>query len=128
MSEEKTVYNGGNYMTVLPEVPVYDASEQDVLLDVFAAMLRSATKDGGAKRAAGTKPPWWCDDSHLPAVFSHLSKWYHGETTDSDSGASPWVHLAWRALALGYQETVGKVDPALSTDWRYIFGTPDGPA
>lgn len=85
----------------------YDPTEQDKVIDVFSDMLRSATKDGGAKRAAGLKPPWWNDPSHEAAVFSHLNKWKHGETSDPDSGAHPLVHLAWRALAIAYQETAG---------------------
>jgi hypothetical protein len=90
---------------------VYDSSEQDLLMEVFAQLLRSATKDGGAKRARGEKPPWWRDPSHEAAIFSHLNKWKHGEFADKDSGAHPFVHLAWRALAIAYQETYGKRDP-----------------
>ena len=82
-------------------------------MTVFMNLLRSATKDGGKKRAAGTKPPWWCDDEHEAAMFSHLNKWKHGEQFDKDSGAHPLVHLAWRALAIAYQETHGPVDPQL---------------
>jgi len=89
----------------------YDKSEQDLVMDVFDAMLRQVTKDGGRKRAAGTKPPWWRDSSHEAAVFSHLDRWKHGETHDPDSGVHPLVHLAWRALAIAYQETYGAVDP-----------------
>ena len=90
----------------------YDATEQDVVVKVFAAMLWAATKDGGVKRAAGAKPPWWRDDTHEAALFSHLAKWENGHLIDPDSGAHPLVHLAWRALAIAYQETQGKVDPA----------------
>lgn len=90
----------------------YDATEQDLVVKVFADMLWSVTRDGGKKRAAGEKPPWWRDDSHEAAIFSHISKWKHGEKVDKDSGAHPFVHLAWRALAIAYQETAGKVDPA----------------
>jgi hypothetical protein len=90
----------------------YDASEQDLLLRVFTELLRRVTQDGGNKRARGEKPPWWCDPSHEAAIFSHLSKWKHGERVDKDSGAHPLVHLAWRALAIAQQETVGYVDPA----------------
>lgn len=90
----------------------YDANEQDVVIDTFRQMLWDATKDGGKKRAAGTKPPWYIDQSHEAAIFSHLNKWKHGERKDKDSGAHPLVHLAWRALAIAYQETYGTVDPA----------------
>ena len=86
-------------------------NEQDVLLGVFTDMLKAVTKDGGVKRARGEKPPWWRDTTHEPAIYSHLSKWKHGEITDPDSGAHPLVHLAWRALAIAYQETCGKREP-----------------
>jgi hypothetical protein len=90
---------------------IYDASEQELLMQVFADLLRSATKDGGEKRARGEKPPWWRDLSHEAAIFSHLDRWKHGEFCDKDSGAHPLVHFAWRALAIAYQETYGKRDP-----------------
>lgn len=90
----------------------YDATEQNVVLETFTKMLWSVTKDGGKKRERGEKPEWWRDESHEAAIFSHLNKWKHGETADKDSGAHPLVHLAWRALAIAYQETQGKVDPA----------------
>ncbi len=82
----------------------YDPSEQDEILDIFRDMLKAATGDGGKKRAAGTKPSWRVDPSHEAAIFSHLSKWKHGEQQDPDSGAHPLVHLAWRALAIAFQE------------------------
>ena len=90
----------------------YDTLEQDTVNQVFSAMLRQPTKDGGVKRSKGLKPPWWKDDSHEAALFSHLNKWKHGEIVDADSGAHPLVHLAWRALAIAYQETYGKVPPS----------------
>ena len=89
----------------------YDAAEQGVVLRVFRGMLSDVTADGGRKRKSGTKPPWWRDDSHEAAIFSHLNRWKHGESVDPDSGMHPLVHLAWRALAIAYQETCGKVDP-----------------
>lgn len=92
----------------------YDASEQSVVLATFMQMLWSVTKDGGAKRARGEKPAWWCDPSHESAIFSHLNKWKHGEKVDADSDVHPLVHLAWRALAIAYQETKGHVDPAVT--------------
>ena len=94
-----------------PSVDAPPPDEQAVLLDVFMGMLRAATADGGRKRAAGTKPPWWRDPSHRAAIFSHLNRYEHGERVDPDSGAHPFVHLAWRALSVAYQETYGKVDP-----------------
>jgi hypothetical protein len=75
---------------------------------IFADMLAACTKDGGRKRKAGAKPPWYEDPSHEAAIFSHLNKWKHGEMVDRDSGAHPLVHLAWRALAIAWQETNGK--------------------
>jgi len=87
-------------------------NEVDVLLDVFMEMLRHPSGDGRKKRKAGDKPPWWRDDSHEAAMFSHISKWKHGEKIDKDSGTHPLVHLAWRSLAVAYQEMNGQVDPA----------------
>lgn len=89
----------------------YDPSEQDVVLRTFSEMLAHVTRDGGKKRARGEKPPWWIDPAHEAAIFSHLSKWKHGEKVDPDSGAHPLVHLAWRALAVAYQEATGKTAP-----------------
>ena len=89
-----------------------DTHEQQVLMSVFSRMLKQVTKDGANKRAAGTKPPWFVDPTHEAAIFSHLNKWKHGEKNDADSGAHPLVHMAWRALAIAYQETHGKVKPS----------------
>lgn len=91
--------------------PIYDASEQDVVLKTFSKMLWEVTKDGGKKRSRGEKPEWWRDKSHEAAIWSHVDKWKHGEKVDKDSGVHPLVHLAWRALAIAYQETKGMVDP-----------------
>jgi hypothetical protein len=89
----------------------YDPKEQVIILATFCDMLATVTRDGGAKRAAGTKPPWWYDGSHEAALFSHLNRWKHGEKKDPDSGAHPLVHLAFRALAIAYQETYDKMPP-----------------
>ena len=83
----------------------YDPREQDEVLEIFTRMLRAVTSDGAVKRAAGEKPSWKDDPDHEAAVFSHLSKWKHGELIDADSGSHPMVHLAWRALAIAWQET-----------------------
>lgn len=83
---------------------IYDPAEQTEILAIFSDMLKAATGDGGKKRAAGLKPSWKVDPSHLPAIFSHLNKYMHGELIDEDSGAHPLVHLAWRALAIAYQD------------------------
>jgi hypothetical protein len=89
----------------------YDPTEQDTVIREFTKLLREVTKDGGRKRAAGEKPPWWRDGAHEPAIFSHLSRWKHGEKVDKDSGVHPLVHLAWRALAIAYQETTSCANP-----------------
>ena len=88
-----------------PGVSSYDATEQEVVMAAFAALLRSVTQDGGRKRAAGVKPPWYRDTSHEAAIFSHLNRWKHGEKVDPDSGVHPLVHLAWRALAIAAVES-----------------------
>lgn len=102
----------------------YDASEQDVLLGVFIDMLDRVSKDGGNKRAAGLKPPWWRDQAHEAAIFSHISKWKHGELVDADSGQHPLVHLAWRALSIAYQETYGQRDPLTVPEFQVTYAPP----
>jgi len=89
----------------------YDESEQDVLLHAFVELLWQVTRDGGRKRSAGEKPPWWRDDSHEAAAARHVARWRRGESVDPDSGAHPLVHAAWRYLAVAYQEEKGQVDP-----------------
>lgn len=81
------------------------ADERRDVLDRFSCALAAATSDGSRKRQAGEKPPWYEDDSHEAAIFSHLNAWKHGEKSDPDSGAHPLVHLAWRALAIACRET-----------------------
>ena len=81
------------------------ADEREDVLARFADELAKATGDGSRKRQAGTKPPWYEDDSHEAAVFSHLMKWKRGELVDPDSGAHPCVHAAWRLLAIACRET-----------------------
>lgn len=76
----------------------------DVLLR-FWGELAKATGDGSRKRQAGEKPPWYRDDSHEGAIFSHLTKWKRGEMVDPDSGAHPLVHAAWRCLAIACRES-----------------------
>ena len=89
----------------------YDDKEQAAILEMFGEMLQQATVDGGAKRKAGLKPPWWCDKSHAAASRRHGARWELGEVADKDSGAHPLIHRAWRDLAIAYQETYGMVDP-----------------
>lgn len=81
------------------------ADERADVLARFAAELTKATGDGSRKRQAGTKPPWYDDDAHEAAVFSHLMKWKRGELVDPDSGAHPLVHAAWRCLAIACRES-----------------------
>ena len=90
-----------------------ETEEQRELLQIFATMLNGVSKDGGKKRAAGTKKSWKIDTSHEAAIFSHLNKWKHGEYFDPDSGQHPLVHLAWRALAIAYQQAL---DPGQAPD------------
>ena len=90
--------------------------EREGVINSFTKMLRAVTGDGSKKRQAGEKPPWWNDDSHEGAIFSHITKWKRGEKVDKDSGAHPLVHAAWRALAIAYQETYGRVDPVSDSD------------
>ncbi len=91
--------------------PDYDSREQEVLMHVFMAMLWEPTKDGGRKRVAGIKVPWWRDPGHVEHMQNHLAAYEYGNKVDKDSGAHPLVHVAWRALAQAYQEVVGQVDP-----------------
>lgn len=99
---------GGDYLprgfdyTVSLTAPTLEQAE---VLREFGRMLSAASGDGGRKRAAGLKPSWKVDPSHRAAIFSHLNKYEHGERVDRDSGQHPFVHLAWRALAIAWQET-----------------------
>lgn len=79
--------------------------EQVDLLDRFVGELRKATADGAQKRGRNEKPPWFIDDSHEAAIFSHMTKWKRGENVDRDSGAHPLVHVAWRCLAIACRES-----------------------
>lgn len=90
---------------VVVECPREASDEQLEVIGEFATMLVAVTADGGRKRAAGLKPSWKVDLSHRAAIFSHLNKREHGELKDPDSGAHPYVHLAWRALAVAWQES-----------------------
>jgi len=81
------------------------AEERQDVLDRFYSELWKATGDGSKKRQSGEKPPWYNDDSHEAAIFSHITKWKRGELVDPDSGAHPLVHAAWRCLAIACTET-----------------------
>lgn len=80
-------------------------AEQAEVLREFGRMLAGTSRDGGRKRAAGLKPSWKVDTSHEAAIWSHMRKWRMGERVDPESGQHPLVHLAWRALAIAWQET-----------------------
>lgn len=82
-------------------------TEQYEILDEFRRLLLGPTLDGGRKRAAGKKRPWREDGGHREAMYRHLRRWEEGETKDRDSGSHPLVHVAWRALALAWQEMHG---------------------
>lgn len=96
-------------------------AEQAEVLGLFMDMLKLPTGDGGIKRAAGLKPCWKDDTSHEAAIFSHLNKWKHGEKKDATSGAHPLVHLAWRALAIAWQES--QVQPNYDSEGYYAKQT-----
>lgn len=80
-------------------------TEQEDVLARFLVELGKATGDGAVKRRKNEKPPWYIDSSHEAAVFSHLMKWKKGELVDTDSGAHPLVHAAWRCLAIACKES-----------------------
>ena len=77
--------------------------EEVEVLQIFNELLKAATVDGAKKRALGLKPSWKIDE-HKAAMLRHLKRWRQGEKHDKDSGASPLVHVAWRALAIAAQE------------------------
>jgi len=115
-----------------PELqPVFPTTpEQAEVLGHFMLMLKAATGDGGKKRAAGLKPSWKVDPSHEAAMFSHINKWKHGEKVDKDSGVHPLVHLAWRALAIAFQESNAPKEPEIVRTYKSIaeaVGGPDRP-
>ena len=89
------------YDVIVEGIPTREQAE---VMEAFTQLLRASSEDGGKKRAAGLKPSWKIDTSHEAAIFSHLNKWKHGERKDTESGAHPLVHLAWRALAIAFQE------------------------
>jgi hypothetical protein len=80
-------------------------TEQEDVLARFMEELRKPTGDGAQKRSRKEKPPWYEDDGHEAAIFSHIMKWKRGELVDSDSGAHPLVHAGWRCLAIACRET-----------------------
>jgi len=79
-------------------------TEQEDVLARFMEELRKPTGDGAQKRSRQEKPPWYEDDSHHRAAFSHYTKWLAGERVDPDSGSHPLVHMSWRLLAIALKE------------------------
>jgi hypothetical protein len=94
---------GGN-VGAPPQYPPLRTSEQNEVLGIFMQMLAGPTGDGGNKRAAGTKVSWKIDPSHKAKGLGHLVRWLCGEKFDKDSGWHPLQHVAWRFLAIAYQE------------------------
>lgn len=79
-------------------------AEQTEIIGEFAHLLRGPTADGGVKRERKEKPLWKVDPAHEDAMRRHLKRWEDGERADPDSGSHPLVHVAWRALAIAWQE------------------------
>src|SRR4051812_17374855 len=96
MRPRRTVSGSSSMNPSLDNTQIYEsmdewAQERYDLLERFASELEKATGDGSKKRQSGEKPPWYKDDAHEAAIFSHLNKWKHGELVDKDSGAHPLV-------------------------------------
>lgn len=83
--------------------------EATEILACFAELLRPVIADGARKREAHA---WQTTPSerHWKAFFRHYMRWVNGERVDPDSGAHPLVHVAFRALAIAWQETAGRRD------------------
>jgi len=79
-------------------------AEQAEVLGTFNELLSGPTGDGGNKRARGEKPSWKIDTSHFGKALGHLDRYQKGEKFDKDSGCHPLVHVAWRLLAVAYQD------------------------
>lgn len=79
-------------------------TEADEILAEFARLLRPVLADGATKR----RPHAWQTatvGTHALAAERHWARWVAGQRTDPDSGAHPLVHVAFRALAIAWQET-----------------------
>lgn len=103
MSNVVTPINGG-YTVMVQDIPT---AEQAEVLQEFCQMLAAPSRDGGAKRAAGTKVSWKIDPGHVAALYRHLDRYEAGEKHDPEHEVHPLVAVAWRALAVAYQETHG---------------------
>ena len=73
--------------------------EQFDLILRFVDVLIGPTLDGGQKRAAGQKDPWYEESlySHWAAGMRHAAK---ATQIDSDSGKPHAAHAAWRFAAV----------------------------
>lgn len=69
------------------------------------ALLAWPTVEGAKKRTGTDRPVWQEDPDHYAAMRRHLARYDAGEKFDADSGCHALVHVAWRCLALAYQET-----------------------
>lgn len=94
------------------------STETEAILDTFREMLSGPTGDGQNKRRAGTKVLWTIDPEHGEKMLRHLGRWWNGETADPDSGCHPLVHVAWRALAVAWQETHDADEIPGQTFWQ----------
>jgi hypothetical protein len=84
----------------------YDPKEQVEIEQAFLKLLKSATKDGAKKRKAGEKVSWKFDPGHHAAMRRHYARYVLDPLgTDDDSGAHHLVAVAWRALAIAWQDT-----------------------
>lgn len=80
--------------------------EADEILAEFARLFRPVLADGARKR----RPHAWQTatvGTNVLGIARHWDRWVRGERHDPDSGAHPLVHVAFRALAIAWQETGG---------------------
>ena len=86
--------------------------DQQAFMEWATSQLQKATGDGARKRLAGEKVDWREYNTHYYKMFSHIMKGERGDRVDLDSGADPYVHVAWRALAHAYrrQEWLKRLD------------------
>lgn len=92
------------YPTSTPRPRCVRSPEQHEIEGAFLDVLRGPTGDGQTKRLRGEKPLWKYDPSHRAAMFRHLTRWIEGDRYDGESSAHALAHMAWRALAIAYQE------------------------
>lgn len=94
------------FTEVPPDAQMLDWSptEPDEIMRAFVEILKLPTADGAHKRQTAGKVSWKVDEGHRAAMYRHLRRWQEGELVDEDSGAPALAHVAWRALALAWQE------------------------